>query len=216
MVAMHLAALIPRQNPCLWVGRTMPTRLLIELSSGATACINRIDNRRVCLRSNLWRRRRPWPLARQPAIPATDDYRPVLGGQRRGWPPCRRAYSARDLVVPALVAGISDHSTACLETSDPRLGRDPRPPWRHDRSLDHRHRRVQHPAVLGTRTHPGAQHAVAAVRRTFVRGGMVAGPARRPPDLGAGLRNRALVDRGYGHSAARRRHDTRRHRVQQG
>ena len=44
-----------------------------------------------------------------------------------------------------------------------RLGRDPRPARHHDRALDHRHRRVQYPAILGARAHPGAEYAAAAV-----------------------------------------------------
>src|SRR5450631_2614884 len=94
--------------------------------------------------------------------------------------------------------------------------RDPRPSRYHDRALDHRHRRLQHPAILVAGTYPGAEHAVAAVGRTAVRRGMVADPARRPADAGASLRDRAVAVRRAGDPAAWRPDHTQEHRVQQG
>ena len=155
-------------------------------------------------------------LARQPALSPALDHRAVLGRQRHRRPAGRRAYSAGDAVVPALVAGLSHHSSLRLETSDARLGRDPQPARHHDRALRHRHRRLQDPAILVARIYPGAQHAVAAIGRAAVRRGMVADPARRPADAGAGRRHRAVADRRAGDPAARRPHRAHQHRVQQG
>ena len=51
-----------------------------------------------------------------------------------------------------------------METSETRLDRDPRQARSHDPALCHRHRRVQHAAILGARIHLGAEHAAAAIR----------------------------------------------------
>src|ERR1019366_4426530 len=60
------------------------------------------------------------------------------------------------------------------------------------------------------------EYTVAAVGRTAVRRGMVADPARRPADAGAGLRDRAVADRRAGDPAAWRPDHAQEHRVQQG
>src|SRR6266478_4231945 len=65
------------------------------------------------------------------------------------------------------------------------LVRDQRPPRHHDRALRHRHRRVQHPAILGARAHPGAEHAAVAVGRAAGGSGVVAIAARSEADAGA-------------------------------
>src|SRR3982074_3634040 len=85
----------------------------------------------------------------------------------------------------------------------------------HDRARRHRHRGLQHPAILGARTHPGAEHAAAAVGRPAVRRGVVADPARRPLDAGAGRRDHGVADRRAGDPAARRPDRAHEHRVQQ-
>src|SRR6266478_4531393 len=103
-----------------------------------------------------------------------------------------------------------------LETSQARLGRNPRPPRHHDRALRHRYRRLQHPAILGTRTYPGAEYAAAAVGRTAVRRNVVADPARGPLDAGPGQRDRAVADGRAGDPAAWRPDDAQEHRVQPG
>ena len=120
----------------------------------------------------------------------------------------------RYAVVPALVAGVSHHSAVRLEASGARLGRDPRPPRHHGGALRHRHRRLQHHAILGARAYPGAEHAAAAVGRAAVRRGMVAVAARHPADAGAGRRARAVAGRRAGHPAARRPDDAEEYRVQ--
>ncbi len=158
----------------------------------------------------------PRQLARQPALSAALHHRAVLGRQRHRRPPRRRAYSAGDADVPALVAGVSDHSPVYLEPPQARLGRDPRQARNDGRALRHRHRRLQHPAILVARTYPGAEHAAAAVGRAAGRRDLVADPARRAVDPGAGRRRRAVAGRRAGDPAARRPHCAQKHRVQQG
>src|SRR6266851_8158041 len=169
----------------------------------------------VSLRSHL--QRRPLrQLARQSALSAALDHRAVLGRQRHRRPPRRRAYSAGDAVVPALVAGVPCHSPLRLDASEARPGCDPQPSRHHDLSLSHRDQRLQHPAILVARTHHGAEHAAAAVGRAAVRRGLVADPARHPLDAGAGRRDRGVADRRTGDPAARRPDGAHQHRVQQG
>src|SRR3981189_1018824 len=98
----------------------------------------------------------------------------IVGRLARARPPPRGPHRAGDAVIPALVACVPDHPAVCLETSGARLGRDPLPPRNHDRAFDHRHRRLQHPAILGARAYPGAEHAVAAIRGAAVRRDLVA------------------------------------------
>ena len=83
-------------------------------------------------------------------------------------------------------------------------------------ALDHRHRRLQHPAILGAGTYPGAEHAAAAVGRTAGGRDLVAAPARGTADAGAGLRHVAVADRRAGDPAAWRPHHAHQHRIQQG
>ena len=158
----------------------------------------------------------PLRLARQPALSAAQPDRAVLGRQRHRRPFCGRAYSARHAVVPALERRVPDHPAVRLEPSCPRLGRNP-PTARHDDpALRHRHRRLQHPAILGARAHPGAQHPAAAIGGAAVRRDLVAGSARHPADAGAGLRHHGLAVRRAGDPAARRPHHVEEHRIQQG
>src|SRR6266550_1704879 len=146
----------------------------------------------------------PRPLAGQPALSVALHHRAVLGRQRHRRPSCRRPYSPRDAVVPALVACVSAHPSLCLEAPRARLARDPLPARPDDDPFRHRHRHLQHPAVLGARTYPGAQYAVAAVRGSPDRRGVVADPARRAADAGAGDRRPGVADGRAGDPAARR------------
>ncbi len=159
----------------------------------------------VCFRSNL-RGHNLRRLARQPALSAALDRRAVLGRQRHRRPPRRRAYSAGDAGVPALGGRVSDRASVRVEASGARLGGDSRPPRHHGPVVRDRHRRLQRPAILGARIHPGAEHAAAAVGRAAVRRGMVAALARGPADAGAGRRNCIVADRRAGDPAARRPH----------
>ena len=163
MVAMHPAPLNTGENPCLWAGRARPARRALPGRGRGVCEPGPRTALYVCNRSSL---RRPFagPLARQPALSAAFHHRIVLGRQRHRRPPRRRAYSAGDAVVPALVAGVSHHPPVRLETSQAGLAGDPRPPRHHDRAVRHRHRRLQHPAILGARTYPGAEHAAACNR----------------------------------------------------
>ena len=76
-------------------------------------------------------------------------------------------------------------------------------------ALPHRHRHLQHPAILGAGIYPGAQHAAAAVGRAADRRAVVADPARRAADAGAGVGRRAVADRRAGDPPARRHHRAR-------
>src|SRR6202043_1396155 len=103
-------------------------------------------------------------------------------------------HSAGDAGVPALVAGVSHHSSDRLEAPCARLVDDPGHDGYDDCSLHHRDLGLHLPAILVAGTYPGAQHAAVAIRRTIVRRGVVADPARRPADAGAGHRGRAVAD----------------------
>src|SRR4051812_48465042 len=149
---------------------------------------------------------RPRALARQPALSAAQPDRAVLGRQRHRRAHRGGAYCARHAVVPALERRVPDHSAVRLAPSGARLAADPEAARHDDPALRHRNRRLQHAAILGARTHPGAQHAVAAIGGTAVRRNLVAGPARRAADAGAGLRHRAVAMRRAGDPAARRPH----------
>src|ERR1700716_2106824 len=96
-----------------WWGTTGPGRGVMEPGQERPP--------HVSLRSHL--QRRPLrQLARQSTLSAAIDHRAVLGRQRHRRPPRRRAYSAGDTDVPALVVGVPCHSPVRLEASCARLG----------------------------------------------------------------------------------------------
>src|ERR1700742_4852955 len=112
-------------------------------------------------------------LARKSALSAALHHGDVLGRQCDRGTACRRAYSACDARLPALVACLPADPSLGLEASEAGLARDPRQASRHDHHLVDRDQSGQHAAILRARAYRGAEHAAPAIGRTADRRDLV-------------------------------------------
>src|SRR6516162_11034454 len=156
------------------------------------------------------------PLGRQSALSPALDHGAVLGRQRHRRPPCRRPYSSRNAVVPALVDRLPPHSALDVEASEARLAGDPWQARRHGAAVGHRHWCIQHAAILGARTHAGTEYLAPAIVGAAHRRGLVLDPAWRTADARTGDRRSAVAERRAGDPLARRPRRLVRNPLQQG